>query len=209
MKKFNPDKINYFEEYNFIINNLKNAIKDSSSNSSNVIILFENFIRELNSSTSYMLFDRFLQSKPKKMKTKRRKQLDTDLILLFEIGKPNKNKTKEELELLDIVKSYKTMETFLLKRELILDIEELKLGKFKETIINAVNNLKTLLLSISQMDDLYAKEKLLNLTFSSISIYRSFSVKTKPDLSTITAEYNGEDLQKILDDEFNDSNIKE
>jgi hypothetical protein len=208
-QKFKLMKNLTFNIYLAPLNILKNNVISKLSNLGMtqtielLMLIFNNIINI----AKFMLTDRFNPSVPKIKKEPDNRNPDLLKFLgLLPIEK--EVKTKNNLDLLHIIKFFKALENFLLKRVLILDLRDLNLGQFQESANLIVDSLTTLLYSVDKLDqDL--KDIILNLLFSLICIYRHFKVNVKPDISTITAGYEGEDLEAINNSIFNVEKIME
>lgn len=159
--------------------------------------LLEDIQNGLEKMTKFMIEDRF--NTPQKKKSVRKKVknvLNPDSVEFFGEG-PKPKQKKATLQMLDIIKFFKTLENFTLKRgDLLYNVEELSLGQFTITASEVIANLQTLLLSSLTLDETNRK-LLLDYLFSIITIYRHFKVKALPDTSTISGEYEGDPLDQI------------
>jgi hypothetical protein len=113
---------------------------------------------------------------------------------------------KEELNLLDIIKFFKMLENFMLKRAWLYSLENFSLGHLRPNCQAIVDSLPTLLLSVDELED-FMKDSILNFLFSAIVVYRLFKVKAIPDITTISADYTGDSLDLIISKFFNSENI--
>jgi hypothetical protein len=156
------------------------------------------FVNNLEIMTKYMLEDRFKTVDNKVIKSRNNMSPELNKFL----GGLQENKKTEIINLLDIIKFFKNLELFLLKREVdLITIKDKELGKYLNNCINIIDNLPKLLISIDNIDK-EIKNKTLNYIFSVISIYRHFKIKTIPNSETISGKYKGQDLKIIEKDYF-------
>jgi len=179
--------------YSSLLTILKNNLKLTDE----LKLLLEDIQNGLEKMTKFMIEDRF--NTPQKKKPTRKKiknNIDADVLVLFGEGPKPKSK-KPSLQMLDIIKFFKTLENFIIKRgDLLYEIETLKLGQFSTVASEVIANLQTLLLSSLTLDN-NSRKLLLDYLFSLIAIYRHFKVKALPDVSTISGEYEGDPLDQI------------
>lgn len=163
----------------------------------NLMNLLDDTRNGLDTITKFMLEDRYVGGKKKVRKTKKiKRNINPDLIVLLH-GEKKKKEKAPKLVFLDIIKYFKLLENFTLKRgDLLYRIEDLQLGHFQSTAFEVFDNLQRLLLSISELDN-RGKKMALDYIFSTICIYRHFSVKTVPNTSTVTDEYCGENITDL------------
>jgi len=195
-KEFLKNKKIVHKQYNLYIS-LLNIFKNNLNLTGEIKLLLENIQNGLEKMTKFMIEDRFNTPQKKKVvRKKQRKSINPDELEFFGLGPKPKTK-KETLQLLDIIKFFKTLENFILKRsDLLYQLEELQLGQFSTVASEVIANLKTLLLSSVSLDDKNRK-LLLDYVFSIVCIYRHFKVKTTPDVSTISGEYEGSPLDQL------------
>lgn len=188
-------KYEHFKLYSSLISIFKSKF-DKTINK-DVLAKLEDFQVSVEKITKYMLQDRYVSIKKKDKKKKNLKnQINPDLLIYWADEKSAKIK-KQNLDPLDVIKFFKMLENFILKRsEWLYNIEELKLGQFKNTAIEVTANLPTLLLSTLTMNA-EDKKNVLDFTFSIVAIYRHFKVKTLPNSKTITNPYEGEDIMSV------------
>jgi len=205
-KEFLKNKKIVHKQYNLYIS-LLNIFKNNLNLTGEIKLLLENIQNGLEKMTKFMIEDRFdTPQKKKVVRKKQRKSINPDELEFFGLGPKPKTK-KESLQLLDIIKFFKTLENFILKRsDLLYQLEELQLGQFSITASEVIANLKTLLLSSVSLDDKNRK-LLLDYVFSLVCIYRHFKVKTTPDVSTISGEYEGSPLDQLECDWFSQEKL--
>jgi len=179
--------------YSSLLTILKNNLKLTDE----LKLLLEDIQSGLEKMTKFMIEDRFnTPQKKKPIRKKIRSNIDADVLVLFGEGPKPKSK-KPSLQMLDIIKFFKTLENFIIKRgDLLYEIESLKLGQFSTVASEVIANLQTLLLSSLTLDN-NSRKLLLDYLFSLIAIYRHFKVKALPDVSTISGEYEGDPLDQI------------
>lgn len=183
-----------FKQYHLYYS-LLSIFKNNLTLPSEMMLLLENIQFGIEKMTKFMIEERYTPSKKKTKVKSKRKNINPDVIEFF--GETIVKSKKPNLNLLDIIKYFKTLENFILKRgDLLYQLEDLKLGQFSTIASEVIANLQTLLLS-SIMLDAKSKKLLLDYVFSLIAIYRHFKVKTLPDVSTISGEYEGEPLDQI------------
>jgi hypothetical protein len=108
-----------------------------------------------------------------------------------------------------MVKAFKQLELLVLRHSqgYKIDLTDLVLGPFLESILKAADSITTLLLCIPKADEKSARATL-SILFSSVCIYRHFKTKTVGDASTIVDPYSGtkslDELQTLY---FCDSQI--
>lgn len=184
-----------------------NSILDSMNSMGQIKILLELILNNIMIIAKFMLDERFTPSTPKEKRKGDNMNPDLKKFLgLIPMVKEISPK-KEELNLLDVIKFFKILENFMLKREWLSSIKDLRLGQFRIIAEAIIDNLPTLLLSVDELDG-YIKELILNCLFSAITIYRQFKVKSIPDTSTISGEYTGSDLNVIIATKFNADKIR-
>jgi hypothetical protein len=177
-------------------------------------LLISEFKSTLEIITKYMLEGRFETPEPSKKKKKNplklrgpaKKQHSVAFLAYFDKLPPIKQK-QSPLVPSDIVKFYKSMEVFILRRKWIIDIEELKLGNFELEAKRLVELLPKLLLVVESQASI--SKAALDLIFSMVVIYRQFKVGSKPDLESVAAPYSGSSLEELAENEFSDQNIIE
>jgi hypothetical protein len=82
------------------------------------------------------------------------------------------------------------------------ELDQYELGQFRTNFRSASNSLQTLLLSVRSLDE-KQKERLLMTVLSLVCIYRSFKVKAKASIETITNPYDGTTaLESIIEAYF-------
>jgi hypothetical protein len=202
---------NNFEIYKLAISALLNNLTDSKSKD-----LLVEFINKLEILTEYMLVGKSLKAKPKKVVkvAKGNEKLSTEMKLylgiipLTNLDRKDPKISVKNLNLNDVVKFYKTLEQFMLRKVYINKVEELNLGKFIDTSIVISDSLPKLMISIDEMAQV-EKQKYLNCLFSSIRIYRLFKTKVEPDSITITKPYSGTNLDLIISESFSYDKISE
>lgn len=204
-KVLNP-KVDLFLLYSETLGIIFNDITKYRINYSEINNSIENLQKDLHILSEFMLVGRFKKNSKKEVKLpKITKDLNVDLIKFLGIGR--EHRTEAKFNPLHVIKFYKLLENFTLRREYIdLNLDEYDLGKFESICLNIYHNLPKLLLNIDKIEH---KERKIYLSyiFSVISIYRQFKVKTLPDASTIIQEYDGEDLCELFKDIFSDKKM--
>jgi len=161
--------------------------------------------------TKFMLEDRFKSLPPRKPKnklalpTKRSTSRDSVDMMYYKGSLPVKARPAE-LKHIDIINFYKALETFMMRRVYIYELEDLKLGQFSRTAKLVFNILPKLLLVIRSKANPDSKFAL-DFIFSIVSIYRQFKLNVKPDTDSITDEYCGSSLEGLLRKEFSEKLI--
>jgi len=197
-------KLNLFELYAITINSYKLTVFSDISDDK-IKEDMESFLSDIFVFAEYMLFSKSLQAKPKVKKGKKIDHKSVDLHLYLGEAVPVKKSIKK-IELQDVIKLFKNLEGYILRESYSNDVISLELGDFVENGFRLYDNLPKLLVSIYNLDR-NKQKRMLTLLFSSIRIYRNFKTKASPKISTITDPYKGEDLDKILDNEFSSSEI--
>nr|UNG44318.1 RNA-dependent RNA polymerase [Fusarium asiaticum mitovirus 7] len=192
--KFN----NLFKLYKTFIEILKINLECKTKNK---IVLQRtiNFTENLNKLSEYMLYSRFL---PQQKKIKKNKSMSKDLKFVLDI----KEEINDEVNPKMVLKFFKLLENFLLKRKFLDDINEINLGKFDNIRVLIINNLPKLLLDINSLDS-EEKKLFLEYLFSSINIYRQFKIKADAKFDTISAPYSGKCLKSVIEEHFNSTVI--
>lgn len=174
---------------------------------------FDEFRKQLEVLTEYMLRGRYTQGAPKERVPRKRdsegnpiiEPIDTDLLRYDGIREKPVHRLVHPNPL-HVVKYYKGLETLLLSGISTIRFEELSLGSFADLSKSIADSLTKLLLSVRNLEDTDRKWAYTKL-FSLIVIYRQFKVKSKPDTSTLTNPYNG-DSELIVDTVFTESAMK-
>jgi hypothetical protein len=159
-----------------------------------------------------MLDDRFKPVTKKKRTRKRtatRQRISQDLaVFMGDVKKDAGPEPATELNPLDIIKLFKQLEGFILRREYTADVNDFKLGRFTTTSKVLLDSLPKLLLDIDSTEDEKVKGKLLTLIFSASVVYRQFKVKSTPDVTTVKAIYSGnKSIQNLINCEFSNANV--
>jgi hypothetical protein len=200
------DTTNRFLIYKSLLNIYFEEL-DKNSIPLDILLKLNNFQNELDKMTEYMLHSRFIPSakkiKPELDEATKIIISDKDLVRYFEIQK----KVTLPLYLPDIIKFYKLLENFMLKRRYIELITEYKLGEFTDSCFEIYNNFSILLLNVIELSP-EIRKPLLNYIFSLIRIYRQFSIKSIPNAVTIVEPYSGDPLDKIMETYFSDDTIQ-
>jgi hypothetical protein len=183
----------------------------SPSLSKDIIERFELFFQHLFSISNFMLDDRFKPTKKQKKTRKRtahRQRISQDLaVFMGDVKKDAGPERLPDLNLADIIKLFKLLEQYILKREYIMP-ENLELGKFTTTSKVLFQSLPKLLLDIDSITDEKVKGKLLTLIFSAVVVYRQFKVKSIPDVSTVKSVYSGnKTISNLINSEFSSEQI--
>jgi len=178
------------------------------TNHNSVSILLDNFLFDILSISKYMLNDRYIHNK-KEQKILSEKIDNPDLKkLLIRLGTISTPKKIPSVSPSDIIIIFKSFEQYLYHGKKTSDILNLNLGRYNTNYLNILNILPKLILEVEKIQDNQIRSSIYSIIHSSICIYRQFSVKAVPDVSTITKDYNGaKTLQYNLKYYFSDKNI--
>lgn len=167
-------------------------------------LLYE-FLENLNKITHFMIQGRFTPKNKNNSSISSNLKKSPAMVKYLDEGR--KKIITPAVNLLDIIKFYKMLENFTLKRQYLeSSLENFEFGKFSEHSSLIYLNLPTLLLSVDKLDA-SSRKLYLNIIFSAISIYRLFKVKSLPNSDTITKPYSGDDLIKHSHNNFSATKI--
>lgn len=195
-----------YELYSNTIHFYLNIILTKYKYNSDTNEILQDFINNILKLSFFMIEGRFEKNRPKERKSNLNK-FSPDMIRFLSKDKKIEN-IQKELDLLDIIKFFKVLENFLLKRKYMKEVSDFKLGKFSETSLLIYHSLPKLLLNIDSLKSDERKEYI-NLIFSAISIYRHFKVKTVPNSETINGKYTGKDLDLVINNDFSPEKLNQ
>lgn len=195
-------KINLYTQYTRVADLFKYDLINNKAIPQALTKRVSDFEISLRVLTEYMIVKRFVPSK-KKDKKKYKYSADSIRILNLRSEKPPIFPDARE-----VISFYKLLENFLLHRKYSKPFSEIRMECFSHTSLLIFNNLPKLLLSIEELD-VDMRSKLLDFLFSSVSIYRQFKIKSKPDLSTVTNSYDGkQSLDVVLSEHFSPEKVE-
>jgi hypothetical protein len=205
-------KYNLYQIYNIAVLSARTAVTESMSN--NILLLEQLQLVEtsLFPIVEYMLHGKSRPAKKKKIKKSKisLKGYSTDMLIYMGVITDKKSEAvKKNSSLIDhndIIKLFKVFEQFILRKKFIINLEELKLGKFAENAVIIHSNLPKLLVSALNLD-IKSKELLYNYVFSIFRIYRQFKTTAQPDPKTIISPYSGDPFALIEADDFSEEKI--
>lgn len=170
---------------------------------------------ELDIITKYMLEDRFksatkrgAEQDPLRLKDKStKKHYSVDMLAYLDML-PEPKEKEVPINILDVLKFYKTLEVFILKRQWVASIDELELGSLTKHA-KAVTSILPKIFLVANCLPLQVKKLFLNYIFSSVVIYRQFKVKSTPEIDSIVGPYTGSPIDTLLTSEFSKIQIGE
>ena len=184
------------------------AILNSLSISIPIKDLLRAFIDDVLKVSKYMFVDRYSPTLSKKGKAIFKRHQNDDLMKLDFLVSPAGTKQTTKTVPLDVIKAFKELEQYCYHEKWVTSDFKPELGVLEQSYANLSRILPILLLESRAIACDVQRTKVLSLIHSAICVYRQFSAKAQPDISTITAPYNGKiSLEDAASKHFKDADI--